>query len=288
MTESYREELTITTKTGEELSLTLRQLDREEYGQGEEIQRVTWGADFNEMVPQSLMMINQRLGGVVAGAFDGEGSLLAFVFGQTGLHEGHLSHWSHMMAVRPGLRSLGLGRHLKLFQRRYLLDGGVEEAEWTYDPLESRNAHLNLSRLGAEPVEYERDVYGDGSTSELHEGIGTDRFVVRWALADREVEARIAGRGGPPSAVEKDAPIVNADAAGAPREVPFELPDSPRLRLEIPVDIQAVKTDSMAVAKRWRASTRFAFEAYFERGYRIPRFLHDPRSRRSFYVLIGK
>ncbi len=282
------EELTITTKTGETLRLSLRALRPHEYVQGEEIQRLTWGADFNEMVPQSLMMINQRLSGVVAGAFDGEGSLVAFVFGQTGLRRGHLSHWSHMMAVRPGARSLGLGRRLKLFQRRCLLDAGVEEAEWTYDPLESRNAHLNVTRLGAEPVEYERDVYGDGSTSSLHSGIGTDRFVVRWALADAEVEARIAGRGTPVSAAEREAPIVNADASGVPREVPFELPDSPLLRVEIPADVQAVKADSLEVAKLWRESTRFALEAYLGRGCRIPRFLHDPRSRRSFYVLIGK
>ena len=154
------------------------------------------GENFRELVPASMMMINQKLGGVVVGVFDEDGGLLAFLLGQTGLREGtrELLHWSHMMAVRSHVRGLGLGRHLKLYQRRFLLDLGIDEAEWTYDPLESRNAHLNLNRLGALPFEYRRNVYGDGSTSGLHSGIGTDRFVTRWKLRDPNVEAKIEGR----------------------------------------------------------------------------------------------
>lgn len=278
------QEIRLETPHGDRLDLILRTVRPEEYPQCDEIQRDTWGQDFADRVPSSMLMINQKLGGVVAGAFDAAARLQAFIFGQTGVRDGRLLHWSHLMAVRRPLRGLGLGRRMKLYQRRLLLDVGVEVAEWTFDPLVSRNAHLNLNRLGARPVAYQRDVYGDGSTSSLHSGIGTDRFLVRWTLDDAEVRARIEGD--PPAGVEGlDAPVVNADAGGSPREPPFELPELPALRVEIPADIQAVKEAAMDVAKRWRSATRHAFEAAFERGYRIPLLDYDAETRRSFYLL---
>lgn len=283
MTPSEGSELTIRTAAGEALTLTLRPLSRDDYAQCEELQRHVWGDDFREMVPASMMMINQKLGGVLAGALDPSGRLVAFVYGLTGLRDGRPFHWSHMLGVHDDFRGLGLGRQLKLLQRRLLLDMGVEVVEWTYDPLESRNAHLNLNRLGAEPVEYLRDVYGDGSSSRLHAGIGTDRFVVRWRLGDPKVAARIAGRGTPPPA--GDAPLVNA-GAGGPLEPPFELPDAAVLRVAIPADVQAVKSASAETAKCWRESTRFAFEAYLGRGYRVPHLVLDRAAGLSYYVMV--
>jgi len=278
--------LTIRTAAHEPLKVAVRTLRPEEYGLCEELQRQVWGPGFREQVTDSMMKIHLRLGAVLAGAFTPEGRLIAFVFGLTGVRDGRLLHWSHMLGVDRDVRDSGLGRHLKLFQRRSLLERGVGEAEWTYDPLESRNAHLNLNRLGAEPVEYQRDVYGDGSKSELHSGIGTDRFVVRWQLADPEVEARVAGRGTPPAAGERAAPVVNADDDG-PYEPPFELPDAAVLRVAIPADVQAVKAASTETARRWRRSTRFAFEAYLGRGYRMPHLVHDRGAETSHYVLVG-
>lgn len=278
-----REELRLAAPTGDPVAFVLRTVRPEEYGQCDDIQRHTWGEDFADRVPASLLMINQKLGGVVAGAFDDAGVLQAFIFGQTGVRDRRLLHWSHLMAVNDRYRGIGLGRNLKLYQRRLLLDVGCEVAEWTFDPLVSRNAHLNLNRLGAEPVDYQRDVYGDGSTSELHSGIGTDRFVVRWRLLDAEVRARIDGV--PPGGPGADAPVVNADG-GSPREPPFEVPELPALRVEVPGDVQVVKSRAMDVAKRWRSSTRYAFETCFARGYRIPRLDHDREQQRSFYVLV--
>lgn len=279
-------ELTIRTAAHETLELTLRTLRPEEYAQCEALQHHVWGDGFREQVPASMMKINDKLGGLLAGAFDPGGRLVAFVYSLPGLRGGRPFHWSHMLGVHQELRGHGLGRQLKLFQRRWLLDRGIDEMEWTYEPLESRNAHLNLNRLGAEPVEYQRDAYGDGSASELHSGIGTDRFVVRWRLADPEVEARIAGRGAPPPATaHRAAPVVNA-GTGGPLEPPFELPDAAALRVAIPADVQAVKATSAATAQRWRRSTRFAFEAYLGRGYRIPHLIHDREAERSYYVLV--
>ena len=279
------QELRLTALTGEPVDLTVRTVRPGDYPQCEEIQRETWGDEFADLVPATLLMITQKLGGVVAGAFDGHGRLQGFIFGQTGVRDGRLLHWSHLMAVRGPLRGLGLGRHLKLYQRRLLLEIGVEVAEWTFDPLVSRNAHLNLNRLGAEPVEYQRDVYGDGSTSSLHSGIGTDRFVVRWRLDDDGVRARIEG-GPPADPGDFEAPAVGSAGDGSPLDPPFEVPELPVLRVEIPADVQAVKARDMDVAKRWRSATRHAFETGFDRGYRVSHLVHVPQTERSFYVLL--
>jgi predicted GNAT superfamily acetyltransferase len=265
--------------------LTVRELRPEDYPQCEELQRHVWGEGFRELVPPSMMRINQKLGGLVAGAFDPGGRLVAFVYGLPGLRDGRPFHWSHMLGVHDDFRGHGLGRELKLFQRRWLLARGIDEVEWTYDPLESRNAHLNLNRLGAEPVDYQRDVYGDGSASELHSGIGTDRFVVRWRLADSEVEARIAGRAAAPTAAHRAAPVVNAGDDG-PFEPPFELPAAGALRVAVPANVQAVKTAAPETAKRWRRSTRFVFEALLARGYRVAHLLSERGAELSYYVLV--
>src|SRR5205085_3600896 len=136
----------------------------------------TWGESFAEAVPGSILKICQKVGGVAAGAFEvgGEERLLGFVFGLTGVRHGRLAHWSHMLAVLPEARDLGLGTRLKLYQRDLLLPLGVESVLWTFDPLEARNAHLNLNRLGAEVLEYVEDMYAGELGSELSKGIGTD------------------------------------------------------------------------------------------------------------------
>ena len=100
------------------------------------------------------------LGGVAAGAWDERGSLIGFVFGITGIEGGRPVHWSDMLAVRPAFRDVGLGWRLKIYQRRVLLERGVRSCYWTFDPLESRNAYLNFSKLGAVAVPIDPAVTG--------------------------------------------------------------------------------------------------------------------------------
>ncbi|HYO12137.1 MAG TPA: GNAT family N-acetyltransferase, partial [Thermoanaerobaculia bacterium] len=99
-----------------------------------ELQRMTWGRDFSDVVPLSILKIVQKVGGIAAGAFAPDGRMLGFIFGVTGVRDGRPLHWSHMLAVDPEARDLGLGTRLKLYQRELLVQSGVEEMQWTYDP----------------------------------------------------------------------------------------------------------------------------------------------------------
>jgi predicted GNAT superfamily acetyltransferase len=247
----------------------------EDYQACVELQHVIWGRDFSDVVPLSILKINQKVGGVSAGAFAADGRLLGFVWGMTGVRGGKPFHWSHMLGVHPEARDLRLGERLKHFQRELLLPLGVAEVEWTYDPLEARNAHLNLNKLGAEVKEYVEDMYAGEMGSELARGIGTDRFIVRWPIASPRVEE--------PSPAEPSvwatAPILGTEIG----EETVPLPLVPRVRVEIPPDIQAVKHEQPDLAAAWRRSTRRAFLHYFGRGYRVTAYLRE--ADRRFYGL---
>jgi predicted GNAT superfamily acetyltransferase len=258
----------------------------QELAQGVALQREIWGEQFTEVVPSAILMICQRVGGIAGGAFDREGRMLGFVFGLTGVKDGRLVHWSHMLAVRPQARGAGLGRRLKLYQREQLLSLGVEEVRWTYDPLVAQNAHLNLNLLGAEVESYVPDMYGSNTGSPLHSGLGTDRFIVLWKIADSRVE-RVISQGPEPIPSFENAPVVNVETDPRGTSLPAEkdLPSEAMVRVEVPEDIQQVRLRSHEEALQWRRVTRRAFLWYQERGYRVRGFRRDPETHRCFYAL---
>ncbi len=259
--------------------LTLRQfVDDADYAACVALERKTWGEDFAEIVPPSILMISQKVGGISAGAFDERGAMLAMVYGLTGIRDGKPFHWSHMLAVDEAARGLGLGREMKLYQRDSLIAMGVACMEWTYDPLQAVNARLNLGSLGAVPIDYARDVYGSGDTSGLHAGIGTDRFIVRWQFAAPN-DARAAA-----IRFAEGVPVVNTDRAGDPLEDDFALPDHPRLRVEVPADIGLAKQARPGMGRLWRECTRRALQHYMASGWRVTCFLRDEGGR-CFYGL---
>lgn len=256
--------------------ITFRPLASEEdYLACIELQRRTWGRDFSDAVPMSILKVTQKAGGIAAGAFAPDGRILGFVHGLAGLRDGEVFHWSHMLAVDPDARDLGLGTRLKLYQRELLLPMGIERVEWTYDPLEARNAHLNLNHLGAVPSRYVRDMYEGELGSELARGIGTDRFIVAWHIASDRVVRRLAE--GPPDPEEvrrrfREAPMIG------PGENP-PLPDAPRVGVEIPANVQALKAADLDRALAYRASIRKAFEHYLGAGWRIEDFYREGERR---------
>ncbi|MGH7482918.1 MAG: GNAT family N-acetyltransferase [Longimicrobiales bacterium] len=244
-----------------------------------DLQRETWGAEFLDIVPASILKVTQEVGGVAAGAFDGD-RLIGMVYGLTGIRDGRPVHWSHMLAVHEAYRDHGIGRRLKEFQRDWLLERGISVLHWTFDPLVARNAHLNLSRLGVRVDDYVPDLYGE-TGSPLHL-LGTDRLIVTWETGSD------AGPPGPESAVGEDAwraaPVVNTGRTGLPLKQGCR-PPSGAVRIEIPADIDAVASASLARARAWRAATRDAFLWYHRRGYRVAGFARDGEGGRSFYLL---
>lgn len=240
------------------------------------LQRQTWGESFADVVPPALLRIVQRLGGVAAGAFrpasagDVAQELVGFVFGLPGVEQGEPVHWSDMLAVSPAVRDRGLGERLKRWQREQVLALGYRVMRWTFDPLESRNAWLNLSRLGATCREYVPEMYAD-MDSPLHAGIGTDRLVLRWELDSARVVRRLAGQESSPGAGDvAGVPLVNRIVREEPDPVcaisDLALEEE-RLLVAIPADVQRLKSGSLELALAWREQTRSALTAYFGRGY---------------------
>ena len=250
-----------------------------------ELQRDTWGRSFNDAVPESILLVSQKVGGVVAGAFTRAGRLMGFVFGMTGVENGDVVHWSDMLAVRPEAQNLRVGRRLKEFQREAVAKVGARVIYWTYDPLVARNAHLNFNVFGVRAVEYARDMYGDDTGSDLHRGIGTDRLIVAWPVSDGEIARRKRETAAARQAeVYRSAPIVG-DPEWPDQRKDGTIGMSDHLRLAVPRDVSALQSADSKRAAMWRASTRAAFEAAFAKGYRVDGFHVAANEDRGFYLL---
>ncbi len=264
--------------TSQEIELRLVKT-YDEYIAVAELQKEVWGQESIEIVPPSILMVNQKIGGIVAGAFTPASDLVAFVYGLPGFRDNAEVHWSHMLAVKPAWRGRGLGRQLKNFQREFVVSRGIDIMHWTYDPLESVNAMLNLSVLGALPVEYVRDLYGKGEKSILHNGIGTDRFILTWYMKSSLREAHLDRY----HKIDNPllAPAVISDA------LKFEpaAEGARAVRIEIPRSIQQVKNEQPEQAPAWRASTRAAFLHYFSRDYGVTACVKDRALNRFYYLM---
>ncbi len=248
------------------------------------LQEATWGTGFSELVPMALMMVSQRLGGVAAGAYDEDGALAGFVIGMTGLENGVPVHWSDMLAVRPDQRGSGLAIHLKSYQRDAVMALGIRHMYWSFDPLESRNAYINLAKLGIVVREYVENMYGQ-TDSPLHRGMTTDRFVARWQLDAPRVERRLAGDESPPAIGElAEAPRVIECASGSssawPEPEARETPRANRVLAAIPSNIQALKSESPELAARWREATRSVLRSYLSNGYEVCELIRGARVSR--------
>ncbi len=268
--------------------ITIRQLNgHDEFSQCLQLQYDTWGENFTEVASPMIQMVVQKLGGVVAGAFNASGEMIGFVFGMTGIQDGTPVHWSDMLAVRPKWRGKGIGRKLKLFQWDEIRKLGIEVINWTYDPLEARNAHLNLNLLGARIADYIENMYATDEGSPLHAGLGMDRFLVAWYLNEERVER--AGRGELPDIKNEyiEAPVINTKSDNGTLLDPGDIacPDVPVVRVEIPASIQQVKQRAMQDGQRWRENTRRVFLHYLAEGYQIVTFYRDHTMKRCYYVI---
>jgi len=278
---------------------TIRPLESiEDYRACEEIQRQVWGPGDVEVVPLNMLSAVRRNGGIALGAFVDE-QLIGFVFGFLGTSERFgpeapatvkLKHHSHMLAVLPPWRDAGVGYALKLAQREAARAQGLRLMTWTYDPLESRNALLNISKLGAVCSTYYRDYYGP-MRDELNVGLPSDRFQVDWYIASKRVAKRLeASRGRLERQHYTDAGAVVLNPAmfeaqfPRPPEQTSELLTDMAL-VEIPADFQSLKRADPALALAWRMQTRQIFEYAFRQGYMVTDYIFESISRRGFYVI---
>jgi predicted GNAT superfamily acetyltransferase len=258
--------------------IVIRELaSHEERAAAVRLQEETWGAAFTERVPAAMLLVGHKLGGVSAGAFASDGSLMGFVFGLTGLRDGRLVHWSDMLAVRADAQGRHVGQALKHYQRERCRVLGVQTMYWTFDPFVARNAKLNLCRLGASVDEFVPDMYGADTRSPVHGSLGTDRFVASWPVSAESVPMPcdttllhgVAVAGGP------------AGSAPGAREA---LPDTASVAVRIPADFAALLHADLESARAWRMSARRAFLHYLPLGYRVRAFASEG-DRGAAYIL---
>jgi predicted GNAT superfamily acetyltransferase len=261
----------------------------------EELQRAVWPGSETDVVPAHMLITAVHNGGIVAGAFVEE-QMIGFVFGFPGLESTpdgpRPKHCSHMMGIHPSYRDSGIGFALKRAQWQMVRHQGLDHVTWTYDPLLSRNAYLNISKLGAVCNTYRRSEYGDMRDG-LNAGLPSDRFQVDWWINTRRVERRLSKRPRRPLQLDDFSkaavhplytPLASSDAGGWMRPPEHFSPLEGNILLaEIPSDFNALKDADFSLARDWRFFSREVFESAFTAGYIVTDFIFG--GGRSFYVL---
>jgi predicted GNAT superfamily acetyltransferase len=230
-----------------------------------EVQLAVWGYSDGDLIPRRVFIVADRIGGQVIGAFDRD-VMVGFAMALPGYRAGKPYLHSHMLAVLPEYRNAGLGRRLKLAQRDDALARGIELMEWTFDPLEIKNAHLNIVRLGAIARRYMPDFYGP-STSLLQGGLPTDRLVAEWWLRSARVR-RVLGE------------VVDQSAAMGP--------DSAQILVQVPVPAAVTDwkrdPDQRKLAESLQTRNRLALESAFSRGLAIIGYERSPQGDGCYLI----
>jgi predicted GNAT superfamily acetyltransferase len=269
----------------------------------EELQRVTWGMPEVEVLPARFLHAMRYNGCPVLGAYDGQ-RIVGFVFGVLGTVEGlderidqvaaaRLQMYSVIMGVLPEYQGMGIGHRLKLAQREFALRIGVRLITWTFDPLESRNAYLNITKLGVISRRYERDFHG--RMGGINEGLPTDRFFAEWWVTSNRVQKRVSETRSPLNlhafvgggARLVNEATVNDEGLPVPAEK-FERSEATIILVEVPADFQVIKHRDMELALAWRSQTREVMEHYVAANYLVTDFVRhreDDGRRRNFYVM---
>lgn len=225
-----------------------------------ELQKRVWGAADIDVVPLPLFVVAAETGGQVLGAFVGAPepkNMVGFTMALAAVHQGRPFLHSHMTAVLEEHRDRGVGRQLKLFQRQDALDRGIELVEWTFDPLELKNAYFNLVRLGAIARRYLPNCYGV-TTSPLHAGMPTDRLMAEWWLRSPRVD-RALRQGGQGAVGAQPRSLAGTPAEGG---VP-----TTTVRIHVPAEIEELRRSDRLQALRVQGENREQFQHWFARGY---------------------
>ncbi len=255
----------------------------EDLSQLKQVEREVWGMGDDDTMPLTLAVALRAAGNIFVGAFDGK-EMVGFAFGFLGREQGQTTIHSHMLAVLDRYRHLDLGARLKQAQRERALAMGVQEMTWTFDPLQSRNAHFNIAKLGVVSDCYKVNFYGPQTSSVLHQN-GTDRLWVCWMLNSRRVRDRLAGKSSRVEtldALRHLAPLVRFNGDGRPARA--DLAESlarERVSIEIPGEILDVERADMALAREWREATRWAFLEAMKAGFFVAEFCRSIRGQQG-------
>jgi predicted GNAT superfamily acetyltransferase len=256
----------------------------------EKLQQDVWGWSDLDTTPLMDFIIMRELGGTLIGAFEAE-NLVGFAWGFVGYDEGQVVFHSHMLAVHPSYRECGLGFRLKLAQRVAALERGFEHITWTFDPLQSTNAHLNFHKLGVVANRYKANFYGEQSSSLLHRHIGTDRLWVNWFLRSKRVRDRVdSGRREDPRYSDTVHRLARSGIDGLPVSHAVDFHGGSPVLIEIPANIGSLQQQNPESAVAWRNATRAAFADAFAAGYRVVDFLRNGTSSQpgGYYVLVPR
>lgn len=252
------------------------------------VEREVWGLSDLDLMPLTLTVATREAGSIWLGAFDGA-ELVGFAFGILGLEGNRPSIHSHMLAVLEPYRSLDLGYKLKLAQRERALgirvgDLRIAEITWTFDPLQSRNAHLNFAKLGVISNSYKIDFYGPETSSILHRN-GTDRLWVKWPISSRRVQNRVQGKDNRAEMLDTLktlSPLIGFNADGRPQRANLEdAMRRQRIAIEIPSDILSIEQQDPGLAREWRMATRWAFTAAIQSGFLVTEFCRTIRGQQG-------
>jgi predicted GNAT superfamily acetyltransferase len=283
----------------------------EELTQIENLQRKIWPSSETDVIPAHMLQAAVHNGGLVIAAYpnldapdrepnSAKNEPIGFVYGFPGFYltpDGpRLKHCSHMLGVDPAFRNQGLGFALKRAQWQMVRKQGIDRITWTYDPLLSPNAYLNIARLGAVCNTYYPDYYGAMRDS-LNVGLPSDRFQVDWWVNSRRVNHRLSSKPRPALHLDQfssaEVLIVNQasiDESGLPHPPkvqysPSTNPDS-LVMIEIPSDFQTLKKSDPGLALEWRLHSRLLFASLFNMGYLVTDFVHEPfETPHSYYIL---
>jgi predicted GNAT superfamily acetyltransferase len=246
-----------------------------------DIQRRVWRHDEIDLTPTHQFCISALMGAIILGAFVRE-DMVGFVFSFPAVHDGALSQHSHLLAVLPQYQGYGIGKRLKWGQWDWALKLGYDLITWTVDPLQAKNANLNIHTLGAITSTYMRNFYGLGSKLNLGPGIPTDRFLMEWRIGEKRVGERRRGR------FEVFEEETLPKALGRRARTTEILPGRTRLGFkekvilaEVPGNINSWRGRHEPTAS-WQKALRRVFDHYFGRGYAAVDFLSADR---CFYVL---
>jgi len=257
--------------------IVIRQLNEaEQLIETGQLIRLTWNM---EPIPLHQALATIKNGGLILGAYMGE-KMVGFTYSFPGFAAGRFYLCSHLLAVLPPYRGKNIGELLKQEQAKLAQELGYSLIKWTFDPLESRNAHLNLNKLRARGVLYSPNHYGE-LTDDINKDLPSDRLIIEWSLNDQPLERT--------KQIDEQFLLLKSDINQSPVKTDIyrqlKTFNSEIYFIEIPTNIQVLKQGNIHLANQWRLATREVFITLFNRGYEATDIILKGNDLSSYYVL---